>query len=101
LAGLAAKHEPLFRDDGDRCRNHIDDLAGVLVDQFEFATVVPHVVQAENAFGLVDASSPVAAGVVGRCCCCRRCCQLGPIAIVQAAEAKRVPRSTLDSSRLP
>src|SRR6266511_3852025 len=32
----------------------VDDLAGVLVDQFAFATVVPQVVQAENAFGLVD-----------------------------------------------
>src|SRR6266508_3442935 len=54
LAGLAAKARAVVGDDGDRSGDDVDDLAGVLVDQFAFATVVPQVVQAENAFGLVD-----------------------------------------------
>ena len=54
LVGLTTEAGAVVGDDGDPCRNHVDDLAGVLVDQFEFATVVPQVVQAENAFGLVD-----------------------------------------------
>ena len=53
LVGLAAKARAVG-DDGDRSGDDVDDLAGVLVDQFEFATVVSQVVQAENAFGLVD-----------------------------------------------
>jgi hypothetical protein len=54
LVGLAAKARAVVGDDGDRSGDDVDDLAGVLVDQFEFATVVSQVVQAENAFGLVD-----------------------------------------------
>jgi hypothetical protein len=50
--GLATKARAVIGDDGDRSGDDVDDLAGVLVDQFEFATVVPQVVQAENAFGL-------------------------------------------------
>ena len=49
------------RENTSRCRRRrrserddVDDLAGVLVHQFELAMVVPQVVQAENAFGLVD-----------------------------------------------
>jgi len=54
LVGLAAKARAVVGDDGDRSGDDVDDLAGVLIDQFEFATVVSQVVQAENAFGLVD-----------------------------------------------
>src|SRR6266540_1349822 len=54
LVGLAAKARAVVGDDGDRSGEESDELAGVLVDQFAFATVVPQVVQAENAFGLVD-----------------------------------------------
>src|SRR6266540_3407397 len=54
LVGLAAKARAVVGDDGDRSGDDVDELAGVLVDQFAFATVVPQVVQAENAFGLVD-----------------------------------------------
>ena len=54
LVGLAAEARAVVGDDGDRGGDDVDDLAGVLVDQFEFATVDPQVVQAEDAFGLVD-----------------------------------------------
>jgi hypothetical protein len=40
LVGLAAKARAVVGDDGDRSGDDVDDLAGVLVDQFAFATVV-------------------------------------------------------------
>jgi hypothetical protein len=54
LQHLGSLLQPIGRDDGDRSGDDVDDLAGVLVDQFEFAAVVPQVIQAENAFGVID-----------------------------------------------
>ncbi|MEN3267468.1 hypothetical protein [Pseudonocardia sp.] len=52
------------RNDGDRCWDDVDYLAGVLLGQFQLAPVVAQVVEAEDALGLGDCG--VQAGDVRR-----------------------------------
>lgn len=66
LVGLAAEAGTVVGHDRDRRRDNVDDFAGGLVDQLQFAAVVTQVVKTKDAFGLSYRTAQASKGVAAR-----------------------------------